>query len=136
MTAHGARFLVVGGHAVAFHAKPRFTKDVDVFVESSADNAQRVLDALEEFGFGNVGLVVGDFTQPDRVVQLGYPPSRIDILTSIDGVGFEEAWQGRSLGRYGETPVPFLGKADLIKNKRASGRQQDLLDLEWLLDEP
>ena len=123
----------MGGHALAFHARPRFTKDIDVLVEPSAENAGRLLGGLEEFGFGGLGLRVEDFIEPDRVVQLGYPPNRIDLLTTIDGLTFEEAWAGRAEGHFGSQPVFFLGRAELIRNKRASGRPQDLLDLEWLL---
>lgn len=96
--ARSARAIIVGGHALAFHGRPRFTKDLDVFVEASADNAARVLDALRNFGFGDAGLTLADFSTPGPIVQLGVPPNRIDLLTTIDGVTFEEAWAGRAAG--------------------------------------
>ena len=122
----------MGGHALAFHAKPRFTKDIDIFVEPSPRNAKRLMQALDDFGFGDVGLTEGDFSAPGAIVQLGVAPNRIDLITAIDGVTFDEAWQGRVKGRFGSQDVYFLGKTDLIRNKRASGRKQDLADLEWL----
>jgi hypothetical protein len=122
----------VGGHALAFHAKPRFTKDIDIFVEPSSKNAKRLMQALDDFGFGDVGLNEEDFSKPGAIVQLGVAPNRIDLITAIDGVTFDEAWQGREKGRFGSQDVYYLGKAELIRNKRASGRKQDLADLEWL----
>jgi hypothetical protein len=135
LNARGVKALIVGAYAVAFHGRPRFTKDIDVFVEPSRDNADRVVMALADFGFGSLGLTAADFEQPGRVVQLGYPPNRVDLLTAIDGVDFDAAWRGRAEGRYGATPVFYLGKDELIRNKSASGRPQDLVDLS-LLQEP
>jgi hypothetical protein len=131
LTARNARALVVGGYAVAYHAKPRFTKDIDIFVDPSTDNVERVLQALTDFGFGDLGVVAADFT-PGRVVQLGVPPNRADLLTAIDGVSFEEAWAGRAAGHLGPQPVFYIGREDLIRNKRASGRPQDLADVDAL----
>lgn len=132
MTARSVKAVIVGGYAVAFHAKPRFTKDVDVFIEPSPDNARRLLQALEDFGFGGLNLSVEDFTTPGRVVQLGVAPNRVDLVTAIDGVTFAEAWAGRVGGRFGRESVFYLGKAELIRNKRAAGRTQDLADLDAL----
>lgn len=132
--AQNVKALVVGAYAVAFHAKPRFTKDFDLFVEPSRENAAKVLAALADFGFGTVGLVADDFASPGRIVQLGFPPNRIDLMTSIDGVDFDSAWRGRAAGRYGSTEVFYLGKSDLIRNKAAAGRPQDQLDLAALRD--
>ncbi len=132
MRRHGVKALAVGAHAVAFHAKPRHTKDIDVLVEPTEANAERLLRALEEFGFGGLGLTAGDFAQEGRVVQLGYPPSRVDLITSIAGVTFDEAWVGRMSGRYGSTKVDYIGRAALIRAKRAAGRPQDEMDLAWL----
>lgn len=129
---HGVRFVIVGAHAVAFHAKPRYTKDLDIFLEPNTENAQRVLVALTDFGFGNLGLTAGDFDHPGAIVQLGHPPNRIDLITSIDGVTFDEVWTGRVEGLYGDTLTSFIGRNELIRNKRASGRPQDLADLSWL----
>lgn len=122
----------MGGYAVAFHAKPRFTKDIDLLVEPNPDNAQRLLRALSDFGFGAVDLAVDDFTTPGRVVQLGIAPNRVDLMTAIDGVSFADAWTGRVSGRFGAVPVFYIGKAELVRNKRATGRAQDLADVEAL----
>lgn len=127
--ARNVRAVIVGGYAFAFHAKPRYTKDIDVFVEPTPENAANVLAALNDFDFGGLGLTVSDFASAGQTIQLGMPPNRIDLLTVIDGVSFDEAWAGRVAGRYGEQPVQFLGRAELIRNKRASGRPQDLVDL-------
>lgn len=130
--AHGVRALVVGGYAVAFHAKPRYTKDIDLWVDITPDNVERLLQALGDFGFGTLGLTPEDFARPGQFVQLGYPPNRIDLLTSIPGVAFEEAWERRVQESFDSVPVPFLGRDDLVRNKKAAGRFQDLADVELL----
>ena len=135
LNARRVKALVVGAHAVAFHAKPRFTKDLDLLIEPSRENAERLLDALADFGFSGAGLSVEDFAVPGRIVQLGYAPNRVDLMTSIDGVDFESAWRGRVADRYGAAEVCYLGKEELIRNKSASGRLQDQLDLA-MLEEP
>lgn len=127
--AREVKALVVGAYAVAFHAKPRFTKDLDVWVEATEENARRLLQALEDFGFGGLGLVPGDFTVTGRIVQLGYPPNRIDLLTSLAGLEFAAAWDARVEGLYGDQPVSYLGRADLVRNKQTVGRAQDRVDL-------
>ncbi|MGB5880489.1 MAG: DUF6036 family nucleotidyltransferase [Thermoanaerobaculia bacterium] len=132
MNSRNVKAVIVGGHALAFHAKPRFTKDIDILVEPSPNNAKRLMQALDDFGFGDVGLTEGDFSAPGAIVQLGVAPNRIDLITAIDGVTFDEAWQGRVRGRFGSQEVFYLGKTELIRNKQASGRKQDLADLEWL----
>jgi hypothetical protein len=129
-TANGVRAIIVGGHALAFHGRPRFTKDLDVFVDPTPDNARRILKSLEAFGFGSVGLTEADFCRAGQIVQLGMAPNRIDLLTAIDGVTFDEAWAGRSPGRFGAQPVSYLGREEFLKNKRAAGRAQDLADIE------
>lgn len=129
---HGVKSLVVGAHAVAFHAKPRYTKDLDIFVEASPENARRIVAALEEFGFGGIGITESDFAVPGQVVQLGHPPNRIDLMTSIDGVNFRDAWDGRASGNYSGEEVDYIGRDELVRNKRASGRPQDLADLDTL----
>lgn len=125
-------FIVVGAHALAFHGVPRFTGDLDLLVERENNNARRILGALTDFGFGGLGLTERDFTAPDQVIQLGNPPSRVDMLTSISGVSWEEAEAGAVSGELGSLSVRFLGKGELIRNKRASGRTQDISDLERL----
>ena len=130
---HAVEYLVVGGYAFALHAHPRFTGDLDVFVGSSAENGKRIVRALEDFGFTSQNLNPADFTKEGKVIQLGRAPIRIDILTGIDGVGFSEAWSRKVEGSYGTERVWFISKPDLIANKRASGRERDLLDLNDLL---
>ncbi|HSN69644.1 MAG TPA: nucleotidyltransferase [Thermoanaerobaculia bacterium] len=132
LTRHGVRFVIVGAHALAHHAKPRYTKDLDVFVDADPANARRIVAALEEFGFGGLGISPDDFSESGKIVQLGSPPTRIDLMTSIDGVTFEDAWQSRVEGAYGTASVPYIGYEALIRNKTASARAQDLADLEVL----
>jgi hypothetical protein len=132
LTARNVRFVVVGGHALAYHGRPRYTRDLDVFVEPTPENAARLLLALEDFGFGGLDLTIADFDKPGKVVQLGVAPNRIDLLTMIDGVSFDQAWDGRVVGRFGSESVPFLGRRELLANKRAVGRLQDLADIEAL----
>ena len=129
-----ARFLVVGAHAMAVHGVPRATGDLDVWIAADPTNADRVWSALRTFGAPVAAMGVGrdDLTRPDQVVQIGLPPRRIDILTSISGVGFDEAWSGRVTHEVGGLAVPFLGRAELVRNKRASGRTKDRADLEAL----
>lgn len=129
---HDVRFVIVGAHALAHHAKPRYTKDLDLFVEPSPENAIRVVAALEEFGFGGLGISPSDFDQPGRILQLGAPPNRVDLMTAIDGVTFAEAFESRVEGAYGELRAPFIGFEALVRNKSAAGRYQDLADLETL----
>ncbi|MGA8808413.1 MAG: hypothetical protein WB973_11095 [Thermoanaerobaculia bacterium] len=128
---HDAKALIIGAFAVAFHAKPRFTKDLDIFVEATPDNAERLLNAIDAFGFGALGLTVDDFA-PGRVTQLGFPPNRIALVRSIDGVTFEEAWASRVAGKYGDIDVWYIGRDALIRNKTAAARPQDLMDLATL----
>jgi hypothetical protein len=123
-----ARYLLVGGYALAFHGHPRFTKDLDVWVEPTATNAGRVHAALADFGAPLHDLTPGDLTREGLVFQIGLPPNRIDVLTSIDGVAFAQAWEQRETTRYGRSSVPVLGRRQLIVNKRATGRPQDLID--------
>jgi len=125
----GVKYLLVGGHAVAFHGKPRFTGDIDFFVERSEGNATRLEELLKAFGFSGLGIKAADFLQAGIVVQLGRPPNRIDLLTSIDGVDFDQAWANKVIGNLGGLPVSVIGKAELITNKHATGRAQDLADV-------
>ncbi len=133
--AHGVDYLIIGAHALAFHGSPRYTGDMDILVRPDEENASRILSALHEFGFASLALTVEDFVSPDRVVQLGIAPVRIDIVTSITGVSWEEAAAGRNAGMYGNLNVYYLGKNQLVSNKRALGRKKDLSDLEALGEE-
>jgi len=133
--AHEVEYMIVGGYAVAFHGAPRFTGDLDILINPNRENASRILEALGEFSFKSLGLTAADFESPDKVVQLGSPPVRIDIMTSLTGVSWEEAFSGRESGEYGDVPVHFIGRDQLIINKRAIGRIADLADLEALGEE-
>ena len=132
LCAQGAEFLVVGAHALAAHGHVRATKDLDVWVRPSAENAERVLHALAAFGAPLGDLRASDLASPGVVFQIGVPPLRIDVLTAVDGLEFEAAWENRVMARLGGSEVPVLSRHDLISNKRASGRLQDLADVERL----
>lgn len=128
LIAHHVDFLVVGGHAVAFHGYPRFTEALDLLVRPDRENATRIMQALTDFGFGAIGLTVEDFIADDRVIQLGRAPNRVDLLTRLWGVEFSEAWRRRVPGQLDRIPVSMLSREDLIRNKRATARPQDLAD--------
>ncbi len=130
--AHGVEYLVVGAHALAAHGHVRATKDLDIWVRPSADNAQRALRALATFGAPLHDLSEGDLATPGLIFQIGVPPVRIDVITAIDGVEFSAAWSDRVEAKLGGIGVPVLSRHHLIVNKRASGRLQDLADVEWL----
>lgn len=129
LIAHGADFLVAGGHAVAFHGYPRYTEGLDLYVRATPENGARIVAALEAFGFGSLGLTANDFTADDRVIQLGRAPNRVDLLTRLWGVEFDEAWSRRVEASLDSMHVAMLGRADLIRNKRATARPQDLADV-------
>lgn len=126
------RYIVVGAFAVAYHGHPRYTADIDLFIEPSMENANRIVSAIKEFGFGDLGLLAEDFLQEDQVIQLGISPNRVDLLTFLSGVSFEEAWSERQQGEIGSLHVSFISKELLKRNKAATGRTQDLADLEQL----
>lgn len=125
-------YMIVGAYALAFHGAPRYTGDIDIFVKPDPINAQRIMAALDEFGFGSVGLTAADFESRDKVIELGVPPVRVDIITSLTGVSWEDAVTGRAKGKYGDIPVYFIGREQFISNKKALGRKKDLADLEAL----
>jgi hypothetical protein len=129
---HGVRYLIVGGYAVAAHTVPRYTKDLDIWIDASPANAARVMAALEAFGFGSLGLTANDFEEPDQVIQLGYDPNCIDILTGISGVAFEDAYPKRMSVKFGTIEVAMIDRKSLAANKRATGRARDLADAEEL----
>ena len=132
LNARKVEYLVVGGYALAFHGAPRLTGDMDLYVRPDAANAERVLRALDDFGFGSLDLSPQDFVRPGRIVQLGVPPVRVDLITSIAGVSWDEAWSGRAEGDYGGVGVCYIGRREFVANKRAVGRRKDLADLEAL----
>jgi hypothetical protein len=133
--AQGVDYIIVGAYALAYHGAPRYTGDMDILVRPESENAERTLRALEEFGFGSLGLTVDDFAAPDRVIQIGVTPVRVDIVTSLTGVSWEEAAAGRVTGHYGDLEVHYLGREQFILNKRALGRKKDLADLESIGEE-
>jgi hypothetical protein len=128
----GAEFLVVGAHAVMFFTEPRYTKDLDLWVRATEDNASKVFRVLARFGAPMSDLTVADLASEGTIFQIGIAPNRIDVLTSIDGVKFEDAWPRRVHSTYGGVPFALLSKEDLVTNKRAAGRDQDLLDVKRL----
>lgn len=127
-----ADFLIVGGFAYSIYAQPRFTKDLDVFIEQSEANAERVVGAIKDFLGETLGLTAKDLLVPRTIIQLGFPPLRIDITTHCEGLVFAEAWKNRFPSRYDDLEVNFLSIDDLIRNKTATGRDQDLLDAKKL----
>jgi hypothetical protein len=132
LNAAGVEFLIVGGYALAVHGVPRFTKDLDIWVRADASNAQRVWEALDVFGAPFGELTLADLAAPGIIFQMGLPPNRIDIITGIDGVSFDEAWERRLISAYGDQPVMVIGMEALIRNKEATGRPQDTLDAKTL----
>lgn len=130
--AQSVEYVVVGGYALAHHGAVRATKDIDLYVRPTKANAERIVAALDAFGFSAIGLKAQDFERPEQIIQIGRPPVRVDIITSIEGVTWEQADAGKSQGDYGGEPVPFLGRAEFIANKKAVGRLQDLADVERL----
>jgi len=130
LNAHDVRYILIGAYALAFHGAPRYTGDLDLLVRPDEENGRRILSALEAFGFGSLGITVDDFSVPGRVVQLGVPPVRVDIITSITGVTWDEAQADCVQGTFGNIPVSYIGRASFIRNKRTLGRKKDLADAE------
>jgi hypothetical protein len=126
------KFLIVGALAVSWHGFPRYSGDIDFFVRPGRENATRLMLALEQFGFGGLGITLDDLSAEDRVIQLGVEPNRIDLMTSISGISFEEAWESRVPATIDGVVVNFIGREALIRNKRASGRAKDLIDVHEL----
>ena len=125
-------FIVVGAYALAAHGFPRATGDIDIWVRNSADNARRTLRALAKFGAPISNLAEQDFTAPDTIVQIGVAPSRVDLITRIDGVDFNEAWKNKVTVMVDDIELNVISKADLLKNKMAAGRDKDQGDIAWL----
>lgn len=122
------KYCIIGAYAFGFYARPRYTKDLDILVEPDVENAGKIIKALDAFGFKILNLKKKDFSRPNKIVQLGYEPLRVDIITSIKGCNFEEVWQNKTRGIYGNQKVFFIGLKQLIKNKKASKRKQDKVD--------
>ena len=129
---HKVKYCIIGAFAVAFYAKPRYTKDIDILVEPCKDNAQKILKVLEEFGFGDLSISQDDLTTEGNILQLGYEPLRIDLLTKLEGFLFQDIWKNKRTGEYGSEKVNFIGLDDLIQNKKQSDRPTDRIDIDLL----
>jgi len=129
---HKVRYCIIGSYALSFHARPRYTKDIDILIEASPENARKILSVLDKFGFGSLNLSIEDFSEGGNIIQLGYEPVRIDIITSIKGIDFSDIWENRVQGPYGDQKVNFIDRQNFIKSKIISNRTQDRADLELL----
>jgi hypothetical protein len=131
LNSNKVEYVIVGSFALAFHGHPRATGDIDIWIRPTSLNAQAALKALKDFGFENIDLKEDDILS-GKIIQLGYPPVRIDIITALDGLTSDELWDSRQLGKFGNLEVTYIGRGAFIKNKRALGRHKDLADLEML----
>jgi predicted nucleotidyltransferase len=132
LNAHNVQYLIVGGYALAFHGHPRYTKDIDIWIATNPENAQKMLNVLKDFGFSSLALSQQDFLEQENIIQLGFPPNRIDILTSVDGIQFADSISESSIIEVDGVAIHLIGIHKLIENKTASGRLQDLADVEKL----
>jgi hypothetical protein len=132
LIAHSVEFLVVGGYALAYHGAPRYTGDIEVLVKPTLDNAERLMAALQSFGFPTHEFGPDELIAPDRILQMGFEPVQIHVMSAITGVSWDDAWAGRNIGRCGTHDLPFIGRREFVLNKRASGRLKDLADVEAL----
>ena len=132
LNSRGIDYVVVGAHSLAFHGRPRYTGDLDILVRATRENAAKLVDLLNQFGFADAGFKESDFTEPDQLIQLGRAPNRIDLLTSITGVTTDQALASKVSADLDGIPVFILAKDALIRNKRAVGRPQDIADLKAL----
>ncbi len=132
LNSNSVRYLVVGGYAVAYYGYPRATGDMDFFLECTRKNADAVVRCLDEFGFGSLGITTEDLSTPDQIIQMGFPPLRIDLITSIDGVSFQDAWPRKITVELENISINFISKKDLNKNKLSTGRLKDQADAEEL----
>jgi len=127
------RYLIIGGYAIAFHSRPRATQDIDIFIDHSEVNAKKILKALDEFGFASLNIKKEDLIKDDAIIQLGVRPLRIDLVTSIEGVKFDEAYKNRVTINYADLKnISLISIKDLIKNKKETGRKKDIFDIDWL----
>lgn len=132
LNANDVKYLVIGGYAVAFHGHPRYTKDIDIWLSPDIANIRKLIKALDEFGFASLGLQVDDFLDPEQIIQLGLPPNRIDLLTALEGVDFDACYNQKVQSETEGVTIHFIDLENLKKNKKATGRYQDLADLENL----
>jgi Nucleotidyltransferase of unknown function (DUF6036) len=127
------KYIIIGGYAISVYSHPKNTDDIDIWIEAKTENAAKILKALDEFGFGNLNITIEDLVKEDFVIQLGYPPIRIDILTSVSALTFDEAFNNREIQDLTDIgKVSFISYEDLIKNKKSSNRLKDKQALEWL----
>lgn len=132
---HKVEYLIVGGYAVTFHSRPRFTEDLDVWINKTKKNSKRIFEALEEFGYGNIDIKIDDFTKENLILQLGYKPVRIDILTTIEGVRFSKAYKTKKTALfYGKISANYIDLDNLLINKCTVNRSKDKEALEWIKD--
>jgi hypothetical protein len=129
------KYLMIGGYALAVHAEPRYTKDVDIFYHRSHKNSERLMKVLVDFGFESLEISAQELSEEGKIFQLGNPPLRIDLLNEISGITFDEAWENRITTEYGDQTITVIGKKDLIQNKKESDREQDRLDVKRLEEE-
>ena len=129
LNSHKVDYMVVGGYALAFHGEPRTTGDMDIWIDCTQANAEKMVTVMNKFGMGSLGFKAADFSEPGIINQIGQPPLRIDILNEIDGVQFADAVKGKQLFKSGKLEIPFIGKDDFIRNKKATGRKKDLQDV-------
>jgi hypothetical protein len=132
LIARSVEFVIVGAHALAYHGAPRYTGDLDILVRPTAANGQRLLDAIVGFGFPTAPVTAADIATGHKLIEMGLAPMQIHVMSQIDGVTWDEVWNGRDTGRFGSQQVAFLGREAFIKNKRAAGRPKDLADIEAL----
>lgn len=136
LSAHRVEFVVVGAYALAFHGAPRYTGDLDVLVRPTAANGERLISAIHAFGFPDTPFTPEDIVAGRKVIEMGIPPVQLHVMSAIDGVTWDEVWQGRQSGRLGALPVDFIGRSEYLRNKRAAGRLKDLADIEALGEDP
>ncbi len=127
---NGIKYLIVGGYAFAYHAYPRFTQDIDIFIQITKINIKKIIDVFKQFGFEEINISEEDIAKKDKIVQLGYPPNRIDIITSISGVSFNNAWKNKVKAKFGKEEIFIISLDDYIKNKKASNRKKDNFDID------
>jgi hypothetical protein len=132
LIARSVEFTIVGAHALAFHGAPRFTGDLDILVRPTAENGQRLLDAIAAFGFPTTPLTPADIAGGGKLIEMGVAPVQIHVMSQIDGVTWDDVWRGREPGRLGDHEVAFIGRDALVRNKRAAGRPKDLADIDAL----
>lgn len=129
---HEVDYMVVGGYALAFHGEPRTTGDMDIWIDCTSANADKMVKVVNDFGMSSLGLSGADFAEPGIITQIGFPPLRIDILNEIDGVSFAQAIKNKQYFKEGKMEIPFIGREDFIKNKEAVGRKKDIEDVKRL----